>query len=82
MGSLIFEKHVPWANNNFSLPKLDIEVEINIPEELMRTQELMLLEISEVEMVRHYKVSDLYKAMVLMMAKTYPLGSCTMKYRS
>lgn len=77
MGNLIFEKHIP-GSNNFSLPKLDVDVEVNIPVESMRTQELMLPEISEVEMVRHF--TGLSHKAYGVDDGLYPLGSCTMKY--
>ncbi|NLB88878.1 MAG: aminomethyl-transferring glycine dehydrogenase subunit GcvPB, partial [Syntrophomonadaceae bacterium] len=77
MGSLIFEKHVP-GSNSFSLPELDIDIEMNIPAESLRTQELMLPEISEVEMVRHY--TGLSHKAYGVDDGLYPLGSCTMKY--
>lgn len=77
MGNLIFEKHVP-GSNNFSLPKLEVDIEVNIPAESMRTQELMLPELSEVEMVRHF--TGLSHKAYGVDDGLYPLGSCTMKY--
>ncbi|HZJ85251.1 MAG TPA: aminomethyl-transferring glycine dehydrogenase subunit GcvPB [Syntrophomonadaceae bacterium] len=77
MSKLIFEKDIP-GSNHFSLPTVDLELEIKIPQNLLRQDHVELPEISEVEMVRHftalshlaYGVDD----------GLYPLGSCTMKY--
>ncbi|HZK43464.1 MAG TPA: aminomethyl-transferring glycine dehydrogenase subunit GcvPB [Syntrophomonadaceae bacterium] len=79
MGNLIFEMHVE-GSNSFSLPKLDkdIDIEIDIPKELLSTQDLILPEISEVEMVRHY--TNLSHQAYGVDDGLYPLGSCTMKY--
>lgn len=77
MEKLIFEKHVS-GSNNFSLPYEEFEADIIIPEELRRSEDIGLPEISEVEMVRHF--TNLSRKAYGVDNGTYPLGSCTMKY--
>lgn len=77
MGKLIFEKQVK-GSNHFSLPKENLDVDIKIPEDLIRTEDLGLPELSEVEMVRHF--TDLSHKAYGVDDGIYPLGSCTMKY--
>lgn len=68
-----------------SLPKVDDEVREAvgdwrklIPEELLRTNPPELVELTEVEVVRHFtRLSQMSFGVDL---GFYPLGSCTMKY--
>ncbi|AEH51927.1 aminomethyl-transferring glycine dehydrogenase subunit GcvPB [Pseudothermotoga thermarum] len=74
----IFEKSAP-GRKAFKLPKNDLEeVEIKIPEHLKRKKPLMLPEVSEPEVVRHY--TNLAYKNYSVDKGFYPLGSCTMKY--
>jgi glycine dehydrogenase subunit 2 len=73
---LIFEISTP-GRKGYSLPNYDIP-QYDIPENLNRTSDLIMPEVSELEAVRHYtnvsfKNFGVEKGM-------YPLGSCTMKY--
>lgn len=77
---LIFEVSKP-GHTAYSLPQLDVddfELEESIPDELLRHTELILPEVSEVELVRHY--TNLSYKNYSVDKGFYPLGSCTMKY--
>ena len=72
---LIFEKSK--ANtSNFVLPVCTLQYPLDIPQ--LRQQELLLPEVAEVEVVRHY--TKLSKKAYGVDDGFYPLGSCTMKY--
>ncbi|MFX1314369.1 MAG: aminomethyl-transferring glycine dehydrogenase subunit GcvPB [Promethearchaeota archaeon] len=77
--SLIFDKACNRAQKNF-IPKMDIE-EIDlqeiIPKSLQRGK-LPILDIPEIEIVRHY--IGLSNKNYGVDTGLYPLGSCTMKY--
>lgn len=77
---LIFEISKP-GRLGYSLPKCDVP-EINIKEELeeglLRKVQLILPEVSEVDVVRHYTL--LSNKNYGVDTGFYPLGSCTMKY--
>ncbi len=80
MTKLIFEKSVP-GSNSFFLPPDGLplaELSQTIPEEFLRTDDLNLPEISEVEVVRHF--TELSHRAFGVDDGLYPLGSCTMKY--
>lgn len=80
MGKLIFEKHVP-GSNPFSLPAAEVpEVDLrqSIPQEFLRSGDVALPEVSEVEAVRHF--TALSHMAFGVDDGMYPLGSCTMKY--
>ncbi|TYB95646.1 MAG: glycine dehydrogenase subunit 2 [Kosmotoga sp.] len=65
----------------YSLPDEDLsEVDIKkvIPEDLLRSKNPSLPELSETEVIRHY--SNLSKKNFSVDTGFYPLGSCTMKY--
>ncbi|MDI3310436.1 MAG: aminomethyl-transferring glycine dehydrogenase subunit GcvPB [Thermoanaerobacterium sp.] len=77
---LIFEVSKP-GHTAYSLPPLDVddfELEESIPDELLRHTELILPEVSEVELIRHY--TNLSYKNYSVDKGFYPLGSCTMKY--
>ncbi len=80
MEKLIFEKSRP-NRKGYTLPRLEIDqVDINseIPENLIRKEDAALPEISESEVARHFvKLSNLNHCIE---KGLYPLGSCTMKY--
>lgn len=65
----------------YSLPKLDIEdikMEDMLDENMLRSEELNLPELSELDVVRHYTL--LSNKNFGLDTGFYPLGSCTMKY--
>ncbi|XMB67797.1 aminomethyl-transferring glycine dehydrogenase subunit GcvPB [Mycoplasmatota bacterium zrk1] len=61
----------------YSLPECEIE-SYQLPKELKRTSELVLPEVSENEVMRHYV--NLSNKNFGVDTGFYPLGSCTMKY--
>ena len=72
---LIFELSKP-GRIGFSLP--ECETGANIPAKLRRESELVLPEVSEPDVVRHY--TNLGQMNFGVDTGFYPLGSCTMKY--
>lgn len=72
---LIFELSKP-GRIGFSLP--ECEIGANIPAKLRRESELVLPEVSEPDVVRHY--TNLSQMNFGVDTGFYPLGSCTMKY--
>ena len=72
---LIFELSKP-GRIGFSLP--ECETGANIPAKLRRESELILPEVSEPDVVRHY--TNLSQMNFGVDTGFYPLGSCTMKY--
>ncbi len=77
---LIFELSKP-GREAFRLPKLDVEevkVDELIPSEFLNDEELLLPEVSEVDIIRHY--TNLANKNYGVDSGFYPLGSCTMKY--
>jgi glycine dehydrogenase subunit 2 len=65
----------------FRLPACDVEekcCEGTIPSDLLTEEELILPEVSEIDVVRHY--TNLSMLNYGLDAGFYPLGSCTMKY--
>ncbi|HHW39786.1 MAG TPA: aminomethyl-transferring glycine dehydrogenase subunit GcvPB [Syntrophomonadaceae bacterium] len=80
MSKLIFEKSVKGARA-FTLPESGIPpamVTEEIPADLLREEDPLLPEISEVEAVRHF--TELSQKSYGVDSGFYPLGSCTMKY--
>ena len=61
-----------------TLPKWEEEVDLSLPEELLRKDPLVLPEVSETQVVRHY--TALSNRNYGVDNGFYPLGSCTMKY--
>ena len=74
---LIFELSKP-GRIGFSLP--ECETGANIPAKLRRESELVLPEVSEPDVVRHY--TNLSQMNFGVDTGFYPLGSCTMKYNT
>nr|WP_207713438.1 MULTISPECIES: aminomethyl-transferring glycine dehydrogenase subunit GcvPB [unclassified Fusibacter] len=65
----------------FRLPACDVEEKLcehTLPEDLLTQENLILPEVSEVDVVRHY--TNLSMLNYGLDAGFYPLGSCTMKY--
>ena len=80
MERVIFEISRP-GRKGYSLPKLDIpesEIETVIPSDLLRKDEALLPEVSELDCVRHF--TRLSQLNYCVDTNFYPLGSCTMKY--
>lgn len=77
---LIFEKS-RRASNKLNIPPAEVDpvdIKETIGEEYLRTGELLLPDVNEVEAVRHY--TALSKRAYGVDDGFYPLGSCTMKY--
>lgn len=78
--SLIFEISKP-GRKAYKLPELDVPAKDNsdlVPKEHLRTNELNLPEVSEVDVIRHF--TNLSMKNYGLDKGFYPLGSCTMKY--
>ncbi len=73
---LIFELSQP-GRTAFSLPKSEFK-NYHLPNNLLRNNDAMLPEVSELEVVRHY--TNLSFKNFGVEKGFYPLGSCTMKY--
>lgn len=71
---LIFEK----SNNVDGISICDCDEEISLDEKFLRKTPLNLPQISELEVLRHYK--ELSDKNFCIEKGFYPLGSCTMKY--
>lgn len=78
MSRLIFEHSRKGRYAKAQLPKNIREMQDDIPVALLRTEELMLPEVSELDVVRHF--TNLSKKNFSIDTQFYPLGSCTMKY--
>jgi glycine dehydrogenase subunit 2 len=73
------------GRRGYSLPKIEQEIknivgdlDSLIPKNMQRTSQIMLPELSEVEVVRHFtRLSEMNYGVD---SGLYPLGSCTMKY--
>ena len=74
---LIFELSSP-GKMAYSLPACDVEEKAALPEHLHRKSELVLPQVTEPEVVRHY--TQLSMKNYGLDGGFYPLGSCTMKY--
>lgn len=74
---LVFEVGVA-GSNSFQLPPLDVPNEINVPENLLRTDNPPVPDLPENEAVRHF--TRLSKRAYGVDDGFYPLGSCSMKY--
>ena len=74
---LIFERSRPGARGAI-LSSPDISTRTKVPSELRRTTKLVLPEVSEPEVVRHFTNLSVLNHHVD--RDFYPLGSCTMKY--
>ncbi|NLD26431.1 MAG: aminomethyl-transferring glycine dehydrogenase subunit GcvPB [Acholeplasmataceae bacterium] len=62
----------------YSLPASDLSAEIALDADLLRQNEALLPEVTELDVVRHY--TNLSKKNYGVDEGFYPLGSCTMKY--
>ncbi|MDD3149515.1 MAG: aminomethyl-transferring glycine dehydrogenase subunit GcvPB [Candidatus Gastranaerophilales bacterium] len=79
MSKTIFEKSIKGTQGiNLTDEKLNCDILLNIPENLLRKEKPILPEISELEVVRHFTL--LSQKNVSVDSNFYPLGSCTMKY--
>ena len=81
MTKLIFEKSKPGriCANIPLLNSEDIKASSKyIPDEFLRTNNINLPEVSELDLIRHF--SELAKKNFSIDSGFYPLGSCTMKY--
>lgn len=74
---LIFEMSRPQAQATAQIPQ-EKAVVTDIPSQLLRTRPLLLPEVSELQVVRHY--TKLSQKNYSIDTQFYPLGSCTMKY--
>ena len=78
--SLIFEKSSP-GRRAATFPKLDVPAvseDAWLPKDQRRVSSLVLPEVSEQDLVRHY--TRLSQRNIGIDTQLYPLGSCTMKY--
>ena len=77
---LIFEISKP-GRKAYNLPPLDVEamdITTLIPLEFINQEDLILPEVNEIDVVRHY--TNLSMKNYGLDTGFYPLGSCTMKY--
>jgi glycine dehydrogenase subunit 2 len=74
---LIFEQSQPGRAAHAQIPR-DVEQDLDIPANLLRTVPPLLPEVSELEAVRHF--TRLSRKNFSIDTQFYPLGSCTMKY--
>ncbi|MGI6729939.1 MAG: aminomethyl-transferring glycine dehydrogenase subunit GcvPB [Bacilli bacterium] len=73
---LIFELSVP-GRIGYNLPNMEVP-SYELPKEFKRSDEPLLPEVSEIDVVRHY--TNLSRKNYGVDQGMYPLGSCTMKY--
>jgi glycine dehydrogenase subunit 2 len=74
---LIFEKSVR-SRQGLKLPESDVPARGDIPDHLLRKDDALFPEVSELDVVRHF--TRLSQMNFSVDANFYPLGSCTMKY--
>src|SRR3990167_5498606 len=77
MSELIFEQSHDGRCASAQIPKIHAR-KIDIPTQLLRQDEPLLPEVSELQVVRHF--TNLSKRNFSIDTQFYPLGSCTMKY--
>ena len=75
--SLIFEKSVP-GRRGVRPAQSDVPTTVDIKKELLRENDAQLVELSELDVVRHF--TELSRRNFGVDTNFYPLGSCTMKY--
>ncbi len=75
--SLIFEKSVP-GRRGVRPAQSDVPTTVDIKKELLRENDAQLVELSELDVVRHF--TELSRKNFGVDTNFYPLGSCTMKY--
>ena len=73
---LVFELGQPGRLSGAQVPREDVE--ISLPDAMLRKSAPLLPEISELDAVRHY--TRLSQQNFSIDTQFYPLGSCTMKY--
>ncbi|WP_026842827.1 aminomethyl-transferring glycine dehydrogenase subunit GcvPB [Citrifermentans bremense] len=76
---LIFEKSVP-GRSGVRVPLSDVPKASPFPDALRRKEPVLLPEVSELDLVRHY--TNLSRRNFSVDTNFYPLGSCTMKYNT
>uniref|UniRef100_C6DYX2 glycine dehydrogenase (aminomethyl-transferring) n=1 Tax=Geobacter sp. (strain M21) TaxID=443144 RepID=C6DYX2_GEOSM len=76
---LIFEKSVP-GRSGVRVPLSDVPKASPFPAALRRKEPVLLPEVSELDLVRHY--TNLSRRNFSVDTNFYPLGSCTMKYNT
>jgi len=74
---LIFDKSVPGRRGH-RFPKSDVPETHKIDKKYTRTKEAGMVELSELDVVRHF--TELSRKNFGVDTNFYPLGSCTMKY--
>lgn len=74
---LIFEKSVR-GRRGYHNPVCDIDIDVTLPEDLMRQDDCAWPELTELEVIRHF--TKLSQKNYAIDTQFYPLGSCTMKY--
>jgi glycine dehydrogenase subunit 2 len=74
---VIYKKSVP-GRRGVMLPGFDVSVDHSLPENLRRSEDAALCELSELDVVRHF--TELSRKNFGLDTNFYPLGSCTMKY--
>ncbi len=74
---LIFEKSVP-GRKGVQVAQSDVPTSVDINNELLRQKDARLVELSELDVVRHF--TELSRRNFGVDTNFYPLGSCTMKY--
>lgn len=74
---LIFEKSIP-SRTGVLPAQSDVPVTVDIKEEFLRQNDVQLVELSELDVVRHF--TELSRKNFGVDTNFYPLGSCTMKY--
>ena len=75
--SLIFEKSVP-GRRGVRPAQSDVPTTADIKKEFLRENDAQLVELSELDVVRHF--TELSRKNFGVDTNFYPLGSCTMKY--
>ncbi|RJO65236.1 MAG: glycine dehydrogenase subunit 2 [Candidatus Omnitrophota bacterium] len=74
---LIFEKSRK-GRRAFRIPAVDVPVKAKLPSKYCRSNDALLAEVSELDLVRHF--TNLSRLNFSVDTNFYPLGSCTMKY--
>jgi len=74
---VIFQKSIP-GRHGVSLPECDVPAPPVIPDSYRRGADAALVELSELDVVRHF--TELSRKNYGVDTGFYPLGSCTMKY--
>jgi glycine dehydrogenase subunit 2 len=77
MSTLIFEQSQQGRSAAAQLPR-ELNQKLDIPAHLLRQDQPLLPEVSELQVVRHY--TRLSRRNFSIDTQFYPLGSCTMKY--